>query len=823
MSINLFATVLADAGGSGGVQRLPNIPPPVTTPPRTTTTNTSSLPPSVQRQIVQASTPTPAPTTVVPGFVQETKQNETRRINETITKPAVVQGMTGGSTASLPASAQAAIAAQQATSTPTVTLEQSVFDAGVIGAEPVITGTTSTRTISGREYRQPTLQEAQAAGLTYNDWTKLTMGGNTFNRNEQEKFKAFLVSPETTETVRRTVQAIDDAPGSTMSDGLNERQAPAITLEDSVFNAGVIGAETVITGTTPTRTISGLEYRQPTLQEAQAAGLTYNDWKKLTMGPNVFNRNEQEKFKAFLVTPTEAATVETTATGGTERREPLQAIDDAPGSTMSDGLRKDIVPPVEPVIETPDVETPDVKTDEVVVEDEVEVDEEVVTQDEVVTPTPTPTPSPTPTVEDISTTANNVVNELANSFDTLAFTWDRQAMEEALAQYDVDTAQAVRNAIEARNQLAVARAEALNQFYGGQYSSASKIEKFGWTGGAATDEKMRMAFLNATVNANMFNQKEMVLAGYDSELSIAREYAKANLTKLANEKYQQAQANAIGLAEVTGRYMSPEARDILSNYNIAMANPSDPRNAGVLASVNTWLESQGITPEQFGVMNEYFNKYILYGNSVGALQWDKAVERAEMKDTFRTFDGYNYSKEEWDTLTRQMERGNMVWDEEELDFVPKNRTEGGGLVITETGTVEVKGENLSINNNILTIDGLRLGEILDGKVINNGNDTGYRVDEEGNVTRVGLQREAKSSDASNLITAFNRASRKSVLNWTQGELQQIMSLDPSTLTPLRSTAGALRGYKIPDGITTKLTKEISVEQYNYLMENWWLK
>jgi len=394
-------------------------------------------------------------------------------------------------------------------------------------------------------------------------------------------------------------------------------------------------------------------------------------------------------------------------------------------------------------------------------------------------------------------------------------------MDEALAQYDVDVAQAVRNAIEARNQLAVQRAEALNAFYGGQYSSASKIEKFGWTGGAATDEKMRMAYLNATINSNMFNQKEMVLAGYDSELAIAREFAKVNLTKLANEKYQQAQANAIGLAEVTGRYMSPEARDILSNYNIALNNPNDPRNAGVIASVNQWITAQGITPEEFQQMNQYFNRHILYGNTLSAMQWDTAVERAEMKDVFRTFNGYGYSKEEWDNLVGLMDRGNMVWDEEEQEFVSRNR--GTSPTITDQGTVVITNENVSTENNVLTIDNRRIGIIEEGKVLNNGTDTGYRIDTEGNITRVGVQREAKSSDASNLITAFNRANRRTVMNWTQGELQQIMSLDPSTLQPLYSSAGALRGYRIPDGITNKLTKEISPEQYNYLMENWWLK
>jgi hypothetical protein len=212
-----------------------------------------------------------------------------------------------------------------------------------------------------------------------------------------------------------------------------------------------------------------------------------------------------------------------------------------------------------------------------------------------------------------------------------------------------------------------------------------------------------MAYLNATINSQMFNQKEMVLAGYDTELSVAREYAQLNLVKLANEKYQQAYANAIGMAEVTGRYMSPEARDVLSNYFAAESNPTDPRNASIIDGVNLWLKSQGITPEEFEGMKGYFKQYISYSNTIPAQQWESALTKANEKEVFKTWarstgTPYNYSMQEWANLVAYEKTQGNVWKEDQQMFVPsgtvvedkeENKDEDkDDDVVTTTGVIE---------------------------------------------------------------------------------------------------------------------------------------
>lgn len=213
------------------------------------------------------------------------------------------------------------------------------------------------------------------------------------------------------------------------------------------------------------------------------------------------------------------------------------------------------------------------------------------------------------------------------------FSWDEKAAAEVEREYGVATAEAVRNAVKARNQLAGARAEALNQFYGGQYSSASKIEKFGWTGGSASDERMRVAFMNATINSQMMTQKELIQAGYDSELAVAREYSQLNLVKLAEEKYQMAIANAQNFAKLTGYYMAPEITDVMNNFFAAEGLPvNDPRRKSIMDGVSTFLKAQGITEEVWLASQNYFRD---------VMSFNKTLER-EMSDLARLTADRNY-------------------------------------------------------------------------------------------------------------------------------------------------------------------------------------
>lgn len=518
-------------------------------------------------------------------------------------------------------------------------------------------------------------------------------------------------------------------------------------------------------------------------------------------------------------------------------------------STLFDERQEEFETPTTetPEVETPTTETPTTETP-VVETEEVPVEEEVIT----VTDPNTGETTTTTGGEIIQTT----LSSLESSSPGFMYSWDQQAYDETAAEYGVKVAEAVKNAVMARNQLAAQRADAMNQFYGGQYSSASKIEKFGWTGGAQSDEKMRMAYLNASINSQMYNQKEMILAGYDSELSVAREYANAQLTKLANEKYQQAQANAIGLAEVTGRYMSPEAKDVLSNLFMAQANPTDPKNAEIISKANQWIAAQGLTQEEFGQMQDYFKSHIAYGNTIGAMQWEEALRTANEKTVYRSWGEpgqtpYDYSISEWSSLLALKEREGFEWDDESETFVAKqsgggtdddNQDDdeggsgggGGGSITINQGSIINNESNIipptanEDHEGQLQITGdagnkITLGELdKNGNVLRNGLNTGFRLQDDGSIKRIGFKKEAKSSDAQALINDFNK-DRSSILKWKTPELQSIMSLDPTSLEPHLSNSGVLIGYKIPRDITGKLTSRITLEQYDYLLKNWWGK
>jgi hypothetical protein len=393
------------------------------------------------------------------------------------------------------------------------------------------------------------------------------------------------------------------------------------------------------------------------------------------------------------------------------------------------------------------------------------------------------------------------------------YSWNENALREAEAQYGKAVAEAVRNAIEARNQLAINRADAMNAFYGGQYASASKIEKFGWTGGAASDERMRMAYLNATIMSTMYNQKELILAGYDSELAIAREYANLNLMQLANEKYQEALNNARELAKITGIYVSPEASDIATQYLVASQNPSDPRNETILNSVRQWYTAQGLTEEEWREFVNYYGRYASYVNSIQMNLWQSSEIYAQL------------TEQPTQNLTPGP-GGGIVDDDDDDDDDDVDDDDDDTKNLSDI----LSSDSHIVENNILKINGNVTGQIVNGKVLYENKDTGYRVDANGNVRRVNVRKEASNDAAASLLNEFN-STKTTFTNWTQAELFEILKMSPTQFEPLYSGGpatgglGRIRGYRVPrtDANAWNRTLEISVEQYNYLMENWWLK
>jgi hypothetical protein len=106
----------------------------------------------------------------------------------------------------------------------------------------------------------------------------------------------------------------------------------------------------------------------------------------------------------------------------------------------------------------------------------------------------------------------------------------------------------------------------------------------------------------------MYSKFELQEYGLDSQLSVARMYAEANMEALALDLYQDEVSKAISEAELTGYYISPEAgeimkqqkaaRDILNKKNITPAEKS--RAEGVLSAGNAYFDKLGFSKDEKG-------------------------------------------------------------------------------------------------------------------------------------------------------------------------------------------------------------------------------
>ena len=174
-----------------------------------------------------------------------------------------------------------------------------------------------------------------------------------------------------------------------------------------------------------------------------------------------------------------------------------------------------------------------------------------------------------------------------------------RAHQEAQADFKVQEARAQQNALRARVDGEMDRQEAMAQFFGVEYSTNQRLNNFGWTGGALTDEKMRMSYLQSSANAKLYTQKELMRAGLDSELAVAREFAALKQIELANQYYDMAVKNAVAASEGTGFLITPETQEELNNFTLARSILDNPNSTEeervraneVLEGVRIWAIS----------------------------------------------------------------------------------------------------------------------------------------------------------------------------------------------------------------------------------------
>lgn len=194
-----------------------------------------------------------------------------------------------------------------------------------------------------------------------------------------------------------------------------------------------------------------------------------------------------------------------------------------------------------------------------------------------------------PTVTTQSTTRHNVTPEttwkdtmtmddrfkMTNNAD---YSWNKLAQERAQSVYNQEATQVLSDYAKSMQAINEAANQAMDQFFSAMYGSNQTADKMGWDGGGqATSEERKTAFLKAATAANMYSKDEMQRYGVESQLSVARMYAEADMKAYALELYQNELDKAVREAELTGFYIAPEASEIMKQEDVAqniLKNPN---------------------------------------------------------------------------------------------------------------------------------------------------------------------------------------------------------------------------------------------------------
>lgn len=194
-----------------------------------------------------------------------------------------------------------------------------------------------------------------------------------------------------------------------------------------------------------------------------------------------------------------------------------------------------------------------------------------------------------PTVTTQSTTRHNVTPETTwkdtmtmddrfKMTDNADYSWNKLAQERAQSVYNQEATQVLSDYAKSMQAINEAANQAMDQFFSAMYGSNQTADKMGWDGGGqASSEERKTAFLKAATAANMYSKDEMQRYGVESQLSVARMYAEADMKAYALELYQNELDKAVREAELTGFYIAPEASEIMKQEDVAqniLKNPN---------------------------------------------------------------------------------------------------------------------------------------------------------------------------------------------------------------------------------------------------------
>lgn len=188
--------------------------------------------------------------------------------------------------------------------------------------------------------------------------------------------------------------------------------------------------------------------------------------------------------------------------------------------------------------------------------------------------------SKNPTVTTQDTTRHNITNDktwesqytMDDQFKASKdadYTWNKMASERAQYTYEQESTQVLSDYAKSMAEIKEAGAAAMDTYFGAAYNANQTADKMGWQGGQVTSNDAKTAFLKASTAANMYSKFELQEYGLESQLSVARMYAEANMEALALDLYQDEINSAIRKAELTGFYISPEASEIMKQQQVA--------------------------------------------------------------------------------------------------------------------------------------------------------------------------------------------------------------------------------------------------------------
>ena len=208
--------------------------------------------------------------------------------------------------------------------------------------------------------------------------------------------------------------------------------------------------------------------------------------------------------------------------------------------------------------------------------------------------------STTPNTE-TKTTNSASGTGLDKATDLFNYSWEDNSERKSELNYKAAILESKKNYLTNRNAIEQQGNEYQNNLDMQTYSQNQSNEKAGWTGGYVLDTERQMAFLKQTIQSQMYGQMELQRYGYDTALAAARLAYDTDKYDLAMQYYQKAIENAIGEANITGYYVSPEVREHLNQYAIASRKLNDgtgtERDEQIIEAVYKWFESNGISKQ----------------------------------------------------------------------------------------------------------------------------------------------------------------------------------------------------------------------------------